>query len=94
MNSLLDLIAANRGEAEDASTAIVGDSVYVRYANDLAVLKISARPGAGDETRITLQLINPERGPIDTADFVHTRSQNLTKVLERLDAYQDIWQIG
>ncbi|MCX4858297.1 hypothetical protein [Streptomyces canus] len=90
MITLLDQFAANLGEAEDAVTAIVGDSVYVRYANDPAVLKITTRPGV-DEVKITFQLIHPEHGPIDAASFTLTRAQKFDFALEQLEVYQDIW---
>jgi hypothetical protein len=88
--SLLDQFAANLGEAEDAVATIVGDSVYVRYANDPAVLKITSRPGV-DEVKVTLQFIHPEHGQIDSASFVLTRSQNFDSALEQLEAYQNVW---
>ncbi|MET9412153.1 hypothetical protein ABZX90_41525 [Streptomyces sp. NPDC002935] len=88
--TLLDQFAANLGEAEDAVAALVGDSLYVRYANDPAVLKITSRPG-GDEVKITFQVIHPERGPIDAASFVLTRALDFTFALEQLESYQEIW---
>ncbi|MFI5799096.1 hypothetical protein [Streptomyces sp. NPDC051677] len=90
MITLLDQFAAHLGNAEDAVPGIVGGSVYVRYANDPAVLKITTRPGV-DEVKITFQFIHPEHGQIDAADFVLTRAQNFDFALEQLEAYQDIW---
>ncbi|WP_073947595.1 hypothetical protein [Streptomyces kebangsaanensis] len=89
---ILTLFAANLGEAEDSTVRIVGNSLYVRYANDPAVLKITCEMGnATGERDITFQLIHPEHGPIDTAGFTLTRSQEFTAALEQLDAFQDIW---
>ncbi|MFF4504863.1 hypothetical protein [Streptomyces sp. NPDC001401] len=88
--TLLDQFAAHLGEAEDAVTAIVGDSAYVRYANDPAILKISTRPGV-DEVKITFQVVHPENGPIDAASFVLARAQSFDFALEQLEVYQDIW---
>ncbi|MFK0106474.1 hypothetical protein [Streptomyces sp. NPDC091217] len=88
--SMLDQLAANLGEAEDATVRIVGDNVYVQYANDPAVLKITSRPGVG-EVELTLHFIHPEQGLIDSASFVLRRAQKFSEALEQLEAYQDIW---
>ncbi|MEU3342251.1 hypothetical protein [Streptomyces sp. NPDC006668] len=88
--SMLDQLAANLGEAEDATVRIVGDNVYVRYANDPAVLKITSRPGV-DEVKLTLHFIHPEHGLIESASFTLTRSHKFSEALEQLEAYQAIW---
>jgi hypothetical protein len=88
--SLLDQFAARLGNAEDAVTAIVGDSAYVRYANDPAILKITTRPGV-DEVKVTFHLVHPEHGPIDAGSFILARGQNFDFALEQLEAYQEIW---
>ncbi|MEU6318061.1 hypothetical protein [Streptomyces sp. NPDC047009] len=90
MNALLDQFAASLAEDEDSVTAVIGDHLYVRYANDPAVLKITCQPGI-DEVEVTFQHIHPEHGPIDRASFTQTRSQDFSAALERLEAYQDIW---
>ncbi|MGW1801689.1 hypothetical protein ACWCQN_38675 [Streptomyces sp. NPDC001984] len=92
MNTLLDQFAASLGEDEDSVTATIGDSLYVRYANDPAVLKITCLPGDDeDEVEVVFEYIHPEHGQIDAVPFVLTRSQNFSKALERLEAYRDIW---
>ena len=88
--SMLDQLAANLGEAEDATVRIVGDSVYAQYANDPAILKITSRPGV-DAVKLTLHFIHPEHGLIDSASLVLTRSQKFSAALEQLEAYHDIW---
>ncbi|MFH8771981.1 hypothetical protein [Streptomyces sp. NPDC017958] len=88
--SMLDQLAANLDEAEDATVRIVGDSVYVQYANDPAVLKITSRPGV-DEVKLTLHFIHPEHGLIDSTSFILTRAQKFSVAIEQLVAYQDIW---
>ncbi|MFD7769890.1 hypothetical protein [Streptomyces sp. NPDC059787] len=88
---MLQLFTEHLGGAEDALLRTVGDSLYVRYANDPAVLKITAQRGSADETRVTLQLIHPDHGPIDSGRFTQTRSQDSLTALKQLDAYLDIW---
>lgn len=91
VNSLLGLFAASLGEDEDSVTATIGDSLYVRYANDLAVLKITCQSQEVGEVKITFQHIHPDHGPIDTASFTQTETQKFSAALERLEAYRVIW---
>ncbi|GHE79944.1 hypothetical protein GCM10014715_39120 [Streptomyces spiralis] len=88
--NLLALFSESFGE-DEAVVRTIGNSLFVRYAGDPAVLKITTEPGATYEVKVTLQVIHPEHGPIDTTSFTHTRSQNGTAALERLAAYSDIW---
>lgn len=91
VNALLDQFAASLGEDEDSVTATIGDSLYVRYANDPAVLKITCQWQEGGEVKVMFQHIHPDHGPIDTASFIQTRTRNFSAALERLEAYRDIW---
>ncbi len=93
MITYLDQFAAHLGKAEDAHTSIVGPNLYVRYANDPAIFKITTRPAVGEDVEITLQLIHPEHGPIDSASFTLTRSQEFDEALQQLEAYQDVWMV-
>lgn len=90
VSHVLDLFAANLGERSDCVTARIGRSLYVRFSDDTGVLKISDTHGR-DEVKVTLQLIHPEHGLIDTASFTHTRAQRTSDALERLDAFMEIW---
>ncbi|WP_330306268.1 MULTISPECIES: hypothetical protein [unclassified Streptomyces] len=91
MNALLNQFAACLGEDEDSVIATIGDSLYVRYANDLAVLKITCQWQEVGEAKVTFQHIHPDHGPIDTASFTQTRTQKFSAALERLEAYRNIW---
>ena len=91
MNPLLNQFADCLGEDEDSGIATIGDSLYVRYANDPAVLKITCQPQEADEVKATFQYVHPDHGLIDTASFTQTRSQDFSAALERLEAYRDIW---
>ncbi len=91
VNALLDLFAASLGEDEDSVIATIGDSLYVRYANDPAVLKITCQSQEVGEVKVTFQHIHPDHGPIDTASFTQTRTREFSAALERLEAYRDIW---
>ncbi|MFJ1529691.1 hypothetical protein ACIOFV_14900 [Streptomyces mirabilis] len=91
MNALLNLFTASLGEDEDSVTATIGASLYVRYANDPAVLKITCQWQEVDAVKVTLQHIHPDLGPIDTASFTQTRSEKPMVALERLEAYRQIW---
>ncbi|MFF3378094.1 hypothetical protein ACFYXF_34725 [Streptomyces sp. NPDC002680] len=91
MNPLLNQFAANLGEDEDSVTAAIGDSLYVRYANDPAVLKITCQWQEVAEAKVTFQHIHPDHGPIDTVSFTQTRTRDFSAALERLEAYRDIW---
>ncbi|MFE2578831.1 hypothetical protein [Streptomyces sp. NPDC059378] len=88
--SLLDQLAAHLGEPADVTAHIVGDSIYVRHANDPAVLKVTSQLGL-DEAKLTLHFIHPEQRLIDSTSFILTRSQDITEALQQLETYQDIW---
>ncbi|MFJ3248428.1 hypothetical protein [Streptomyces sp. NPDC086782] len=91
-NLILSQFAAGLGEEEDSTTATVGNSLYVRYGNDLLILKITCAFGeALGEMEVSFELIHPECGPIDTVSFVLTRSGGFTPALEQLAAYRAIW---
>ncbi|MFD3455802.1 hypothetical protein ACFWVC_26940 [Streptomyces sp. NPDC058691] len=91
MNPLLALFAANLGEDDANRTATIGDSLYVCFGNDPAVLKITCVPQGSGEVKVTFQTTHPEHGPIDSVSFTQTRSQDFSAALERLEAYQSIW---
>ncbi|MFB7442877.1 hypothetical protein ACFC01_31990 [Streptomyces mirabilis] len=91
VNALLDQFAASLGEDEDSVIAAIGDSLYVRYANDPAVLKIACQRQGVGEVKVTFQHIHPDHGPIDSASFTQTGAQDFSAALERLEAYRDIW---
>lgn len=91
VKTLLDQFAASLGEDEDSVTATIGDNLYVRYANDPAVLKITCQWREAGEVEVTFQNIHPDHGPIDAANFTQTRTGDFSAALERLEAYRDIW---
>ncbi|MCT9003503.1 hypothetical protein [Streptomyces rhizosphaerihabitans] len=91
MNHLLVQFDACLGEDEDSITRTIGDSLYIRYANDPAVLKITCQWQEVGEAKVTFQYIHPDHGPIDTASFTQTRARNFAAALKQMEAYRDIW---